>query len=113
MGLHGVRYKRCDAAMDNGINIGAEALRCPSDGKGKAVKSQLLPISNATADLQSAMLAADILPSMRSSASHELAFMAELPPLGHTTYTISEGSDRDSARLSAVRCVPQANYSCG
>ena len=67
------------------------------------MKSQLLPISNATADLQSAMLAADILPNQRSSASHELAFMAELPPLGYTTYTISEGSDRDSAQPSAVR----------
>ena len=74
-----------------------------SDGKGKAVKSQLLPISNATADLQSAMLAAGILLSLRSSASHELAFMAELPPLGYTTYTIAEGSDRDSAQPSAVR----------
>ena len=49
------------------------------------------------------MLAAGILPNLRSSASYELAFMAELPPLGYTTYTISEGSDRDSAQPSAVR----------
>ena len=85
------------------VNAEAEASRNYSDGKGKAVGSQLLPISNATADLQSAMLAADILPNLRSSASHELAFMAELPPLGYTSYTISEGSDRDSAQPSAVR----------
>ena len=98
---------------DNVGSIEAEALRCTSDGKGKAVRSQLLPVSNATADLQSAMLAADILPNQRSSASHELAFMAELPPLGYTTYTISEGSDRECAQLSAIRCVPQAIYSCG
>ena len=49
------------------------------------------------------MLAANILPSMRSSASHELAFMAELPPLGYSAYTITEGSDGDAAQLSVVR----------
>ena len=109
----GSRMSVMTQLWDNVVSLEAEALRYPSDGKGKAVKSQLLPISNATADLQSAMLAADILPSMRSSASHELAFMAELPPLGYTTYTISEVSDRDSAQPSAVRSAPQAKCSCG
>ena len=67
-----------------------------ADADGKTVKSQLLPISEATQDLQQAMLAADILPSLRSVASHELAFLACVPPLGYATYTIS--AERDSAQ---------------
>ena len=54
------------------------------------------------------MLAADILPSLRSAASHELAFIASVPPLGYATYTISAERnlaqpEQDSAELSTLR----------
>ena len=45
---------------------------------GAAVDAQLLPVSDSTASLQAAMLAADILPDARAAASHELAFVAEV-----------------------------------
>ena len=75
-----------------------------ADADGKTVKSQLLPISNATQDLQHAMLAADILPSLRSAASHELAFLADVPPLGYATYTIS--AERGSAQAAQYSAEP-------
>ena len=79
-----------------------------ADGEGKTVKSQLLPVSNATVDLQQAMLAADILPNLRSAASHELAFIADVPSLGYATYTISAAkkeasAEAESAQPSALR----------
>ena len=64
-----------------------------ADGGGTAVKSQLLPISNATEDLQKAMLAAEILPSMRSAASHKSAFNASVPSLGCANHIISGAID--------------------
>ena len=85
----------------------------PADADGKTVKTQLLPISNATEDLQLAMLAAEILPNLRSAASYELAFMAAVPPLGYATYTISAEKksaqpEHSSAEPSTVRSVPDA-----
>ena len=84
-----------------------------ADGDGKVIKAQLLPISNATADLQGAMLAAEILPDLRAAASHELAFMATVPPLGYAEYTISADSEHtsansDPAEPSIIRSVPSA-----
>ena len=82
-----------------------------ADGEGKTVKSQLLPVSNATVDLQQAMLAADILPNLRSAASHELVFIADVPSLGYATYTISAArkeasAEAESALPSALRSAP-------
>jgi len=74
-----------------------------ADGDGTNVKSQLLPISNATEDLQKAMLAAEILPNMRSAASHELAFIATVPPLGYSTYTISVDDDTAQPELTSAQ----------
>jgi hypothetical protein len=53
------------------------------------VLSQLVPVSNATLDLQNLMLQADILKNLTAAASYELAFRADAPPLGYSTYTIS------------------------
>ena len=64
-----------------------------ADADGKHVKAQLVPVSNATADLQAAMLAADILPSARPAASHELVFIAHVPPLGYTSFTVAPASE--------------------
>ena len=77
-----------------------------ADGEGKTVKSQLLPVSNATVDLQQAMLAADILPNLRSAASHELVFIADVPSLGYATYTISAA--RKEASTEAESALPSA-----
>ncbi|KAK9903926.1 hypothetical protein WJX75_000663 [Coccomyxa subellipsoidea] len=60
-----------------------------TDGDGKEVLSQLVPVSNATLDLQNLMLQADILKNLTAAASYELAFRADAPPLGYSTYTIS------------------------
>ena len=100
------------AAVCADTDVGAEIwIAVCADADGKKVKSQLLPISNATQDLQQAMLAADILPSLRSAASHELAFIALVPPLGYATYTISaernsaHPEQEDSAELSTTRSM--------
>ena len=64
-----------------------------ADADGEPVKAQIVPVSNATADLQAAMLAAGILPSMRAAASHELVFIAHVPPLGYTSFTVAPASE--------------------
>lgn len=56
------------------------------------------------------MLAADILPNLRSAASHELAFIATVPPLGYVTYTIT--AEDDSTRLEQS-CAAQSTTRSG
>ena len=55
------------------------------------------------------MLAADILPDLRSAASHELAFLARVPPLGYATYTIA--AEDDSTRLEQSRAAQSTTRS--
>ncbi len=51
--------------------------------------SQLVPVSNATLTLQSYMVQEHILADLSAAAAYEIAFLAEVPPLGYSTYTIS------------------------
>ena len=79
-------------------------LCCGSDASGETVQSQLLPVSNATMDLQNIMQQADILDNLTAAASFELAFIAAVPPLGYTTYTLSPvwGAHLTSTPLAAL-----------
>ena len=56
---------------------------CVSAGPdGKEVSSQLLPVSNATRQLQATMLKTNLTESADVAASAELAFIATVPPVG-------------------------------
>ena len=56
---------------------------CVSAGPGgKEVSSQLLPVSNATRELQATMLRTNLSKSADVAASAELAFIASVPPVG-------------------------------
>lgn len=49
---------------------------------GKAVTSQLVPLSQSTKELQSTMAKEGLLPGLADAAEHELVFLAHLPPVG-------------------------------
>ena len=53
-----------------------------ADPDGKAVKSQLVPLSHSTKEVQEIMVQEGLLPSLDSAAQHELVFLARLPPVG-------------------------------
>ncbi len=59
--------------------------------------AQLLPVSDSTVALQAAMLKAEILPDLRAAATHELAFVAEVPALGYATFTVAPGRGNAAA----------------
>ena len=75
-----------------------------ADDTGAPVPAQLLPASAATRRLQAALAAADALPDPAAAASHELAFLAALPPLGYVTYSLEPCDDADA---DAARAQPR------
>ncbi len=79
-------------------------LCCGPDASGQVLESQLVPVSNATVDLQNIMLQADILDNLTAAASYELAFIAAVPPLGYTTYTLTPvwGAQLSSTPLAVL-----------
>ena len=66
-------FKPADGAEDPCVSAGPD---------GKEVFSQLLPVSNATRELQATMLETNLTESADSAASAELAFIASVPPVG-------------------------------
>lgn len=75
-----------------------------ADDTGAPVPSQLLPASRSTRALQHAMVAADALPDPAAAGTHELAFLAALPPLGYVTYSLEPCEDN-----LLFPTLPQAN----
>ena len=75
-----------------------------ADDTGAPVHSQLLPASRSTRALQHAMVAADALPDPAAAGTHELAFLAALPPLGYVTYSLEPCED-----ILQSPTKPQAN----
>ena len=67
-----------------------------ADAEGHEVEAQLLPVSNSTRALQSALVQSASVPDASGAASHELAFLARLPPLGYSTFTLRQGAARQS-----------------
>jgi hypothetical protein len=61
--------------------LGPHPSYCPDDS-GHPVASQLVRVSPATQALQYAALHAAALPDLLAAAVHEVAFIADLPPLG-------------------------------
>lgn len=49
---------------------------------GKPVQAQIVPVSNSTKHLQELMLAEGVVADLEHAATHELDFLAHLPPLG-------------------------------
>ena len=73
-----------------------------ADGSGYEVPSQLVPVSNATLQLQDLMLQAKVLNNLTAAASFELAFRAQAPPLGYSTYTIAPADTMDLATARPI-----------
>ncbi|KAK9810259.1 hypothetical protein WJX72_007477 [[Myrmecia] bisecta] len=57
---------------------------------GPVVPAQLLPVSASTQQLQRSLARADALPDQTAAASIELVFMAHVPPLGYSVYTLQK-----------------------
>lgn len=49
---------------------------------GKPVEAQVVPVSSSTHKLQSLLQEEGIVPDLEAAATHELVFLARLPPLG-------------------------------
>ena len=61
---------------------------CCAGPDGSEVTSQVVPVSDATKNLQSIMAKEDILPNLDHAAQHELVFLAHLPPVGYASCPI-------------------------
>lgn len=75
------------------------------------MEAQLLPVSNTTLDLQVLMNQTDILANLSAAARHEVAFLAVVPPLGYTTYTLAPAQDDQLSASSAARPAQRATQS--
>ncbi|KAK9842267.1 hypothetical protein WJX81_003590 [Elliptochloris bilobata] len=83
-----------------------------TDDTGAPVSAQLLPASRATRALQAALAAANALPDPAAAGTHELAFVATLPPLGYATYSLQPCSAKDhSIALRAGNAVTELSTS--
>ena len=61
-----------------------------ADPDGASIESQLVPVSDSTKDVQKTLHEGGALPDLNNAASEELAFIAELPPLGYKAFTLSK-----------------------
>jgi hypothetical protein len=66
------------------------------------VEAQVVKVSEATLRLQRIMLDADILQNLTAAATHELAFVAEVPPLGFTTFVLAPAGDGRGAAAQSL-----------
>lgn len=68
---------------------------------GKEVQSQLVPISNTTATLQQLSISVNIT-TPDETADQELVFLAKLPALGYSTFTIQQAAEPHAAAASST-----------
>lgn len=60
------------------------------DASGKELVSQILPLSDITLRIRKEHVKAYLGRSPKDTAKHVLAFTASVPPLGFSTYVISD-----------------------
>ncbi|XP_065866110.1 alpha-mannosidase At3g26720-like isoform X1 [Euphorbia lathyris] len=73
------------------------------DSSGKAIASQLLPISNTTLRMRNKYVKAYLGKFPSETVKYWLAFSVALPPLGFSTYTVSTTKQREhSSTISMV-----------
>ncbi|GJY15527.1 glycosyl hydrolase family 38 protein [Tanacetum coccineum] len=73
------------------------------DSSGKEIKSQLLPIFNASLNTRNYHVKAYLGKSPSSTPQYWLGFTASVPPLGFSTYVISKAEHKDrSSTMSTV-----------
>ncbi|KAL7152693.1 hypothetical protein ABFS83_04G115600 [Erythranthe nasuta] len=82
-----------------------------SDSTGKVILSQIIPIVNASIANKKFYATAYTGESTSAGPMYWLAFTAEVPPLGFSTYVISSASDSASIRPRSYTCGGAQNSS--
>ncbi|CAM8986736.1 unnamed protein product [Rhodiola kirilowii] len=72
------------------------------DSEGEKIESQLLPVVSAHTELRHFHAKAYFGKTLTETPKYWLAFMASVPPLGFSTYTLSSSSEGASASKSSV-----------
>ncbi|XP_030461860.1 alpha-mannosidase At3g26720-like [Syzygium oleosum] len=79
------------------------------DSSGVEVDSQLLPVSNATSKLKSFYVRAYLGTSSSELVKYWLAFAVSVPPLGFSTYTVSNAKKRDRSSIMSTVYTSEEN----
>ncbi|KAL3141201.1 hypothetical protein ABBQ38_003541 [Trebouxia sp. C0009 RCD-2024] len=98
------------------VTAASAAMWVVTDPDGKAVESQLVPVSQSTRELQGLMAKEGLLPGLDNAAQHELVFLARLPPVGYAVYTVTPHSKAQAALLepaAAAAATHTYTYSNG
>ncbi|XP_071865397.1 lysosomal alpha-mannosidase II isoform X2 [Bombus fervidus] len=67
---------------------------------GNELTSQIVPIPNSVRDI----------PGRKSTSTHELVFLASLPPLGYKTYTVKRSSENISPQVATANSIGNEFY---
>ncbi|KAI6677384.1 hypothetical protein NL676_038180 [Syzygium grande] len=79
------------------------------NSSGVEVDSQLLPVSNATSKLKSFYVRAYLGTSSSELVKYWLAFPVSVPPLGFSTYTVSNAKKRDRSSIMSTVYTSEEN----
>ncbi|KAL3162416.1 hypothetical protein ABBQ32_010087 [Trebouxia sp. C0010 RCD-2024] len=90
------------------VTAASAAVWVVTDPDGKAVESQLVPVSQSTKELQGLMAKEGLLSGLDNTAQHELVFLSHLPPVGYAVYTITPHSKAQAALLGPAAAAAAA-----
>ncbi|XP_010249229.1 PREDICTED: alpha-mannosidase At3g26720-like [Nelumbo nucifera] len=90
------------------IPVSSEAVTV-RDSSGRETESQLLPLANASASIRSYYVKAYLGKSPGSAPKNSLVFLASVPPLGFSTYFVSDAKKTGASSTRSTVYTTQGN----